>query len=1347
MSETDPKNVSHGEPENGPLSRDAYFMSQRLMGPGQIENLAGHRRRQLALHRQNQAYYRDQAPAKEDVAAVDIPAADDSTSGSRSSIVGELNWTPLGPAVSLNGQAGTKPPVSGRIEAIAVSDNGQRVYLGSANGGIWRSDDGGNHWAPTMNAFNLQPNALQADSLSVGGLGISPANPDIVYVGTGEGGVAAAKPGSSASGAGYFGVGPAVSTDGGLTWMNEMLKPAPADSGAAFYPLAVDPGDPGRVVAPTSNGIYVREPRNEFAFAGKNFKPQSYLFRYTPATGEVFTGYWSSGIDDLNKAVNFGADSGLKDFDTLTPFVLQGQPYFIYYNRTNGKFLLYYFLGDGVPKKVTSGTWATGLTLMAFQLNGLPHLAQYDPTTGKAKVIQWNEDGSSTVVQNELTWRKNWSLLPLVVLGIPYFIGYNATDGSASLLQWLADATTLDIWRQANGVWATGATLAGFELQSNPYFIRYVPADGSYVVSRVQDDLAIVDVLEVKSDSEDKLPTNMALTSLTFNDEPYLLGYVAASGATTLYKWSNLAAPEKKWNKTWDKNLLLMPFLMGFQWIQKKAPGKNETDIATSVVVANDGVTSTFFAAFKAGPVFKSVDRGATWTQVGDQPGFTGRISLAVQPSSADLLYAFDADGKVRRLDTTDQTNTWSVIGGTPSETDLLRGQGFYDLIIAVLPTQADTIFLGGATYHANGEWSGAIFRGKVKDNAGTLSIDGGTMTFIGNSVHADIHALAFNPAVAKGLWVGCDGGAFYAPDVMGVDVDNLFESRNAGVNTMTLERMGQHPTYDAVLFVGSQDNGCQRYLGDPAWTVVKKGDSGTVVVNRTNTKKVICSYVKNVLVLSAVSGNPDTFTANKSVPSATAGRMSSSKVLFYAPLVGTPSTSGQPNYLAFGADRPYLSKDFGDSWASLPKGDNTDKLPSLVRSLSFSATSTILYVGTLGGQVYRLKKGLLSWSITQIDKTGQNGGLPAAAPVTGIAVVPGDNDSIYISYGGQLGDNGWKRVWYYNGSSKTWTAKSGTGSGNPDSLLDIQYNTIRFGASANELFVGGDLGVWQSSDGGGTWKPMANGLPESAVLDLAYFPKNDAIKQPALLRASTYGRGVYEWILSSDPTYKKLVQLYIRSTILDRGLYPVVDNLTSPVDPTEKVSHRNGPDIKVIQENSTGAFDHPAQVTFLTYSDKILDRSQMLTKVKKSRIYVQVHQRGVQDAENTSVRIVISTKISDSKATAQPTPTNPDPAPTPPTLPDDLVNLLRTGTPLVPPRNNQAGWYDLGTMNIPNLITGVPRVVSIDVAAQKLPTKGTYCVMAIAYQKLDPFTSTQTNADKLTVADSKVAMKYIYAE
>ena len=59
-----------------------------------------------------------------------------------------LNWVPIGPSAVLKGPSTTKPAISGRVTTIAISKDGKRVYAGTANGGVWRSDDGGNSWYP-----------------------------------------------------------------------------------------------------------------------------------------------------------------------------------------------------------------------------------------------------------------------------------------------------------------------------------------------------------------------------------------------------------------------------------------------------------------------------------------------------------------------------------------------------------------------------------------------------------------------------------------------------------------------------------------------------------------------------------------------------------------------------------------------------------------------------------------------------------------------------------------------------------------------------------------------------------------------------------------------------------------------------------------------------------------------------------------------------------------------------------------------------------------------------------------------------------------------------------------------
>src|SRR5580765_7766947 len=90
-------------------------------------------------------------------------------------------WTPLGPAPLVNGQTQQFPAtaaVSGRATAVVVDPtNSNKVYLGTAQGGVWRSTDGGAHWTAIFDT---------AQSLAIGALALAPSNPTILYVGTGE---------------------------------------------------------------------------------------------------------------------------------------------------------------------------------------------------------------------------------------------------------------------------------------------------------------------------------------------------------------------------------------------------------------------------------------------------------------------------------------------------------------------------------------------------------------------------------------------------------------------------------------------------------------------------------------------------------------------------------------------------------------------------------------------------------------------------------------------------------------------------------------------------------------------------------------------------------------------------------------------------------------------------------------------------------------------------------------------------------------------------------------------------------------------------------------------------------
>lgn len=152
-------------------------------------------------------------------------------------------WTMIGPQPQTNVWWG---PNSGRVAAVAVDPtNTNVVYAGAAQGGVWKTTDGGVTWNPLTDT--------QA-SLATGSLALDPQNHLTLYVGTGE---------ENNSGDSYYGAGILKSTDGGNTWTN---IPGPfaggSGGGARIGGIAVSPTNSNVVLAaagccpPNGWGVY-----------------------------------------------------------------------------------------------------------------------------------------------------------------------------------------------------------------------------------------------------------------------------------------------------------------------------------------------------------------------------------------------------------------------------------------------------------------------------------------------------------------------------------------------------------------------------------------------------------------------------------------------------------------------------------------------------------------------------------------------------------------------------------------------------------------------------------------------------------------------------------------------------------------------------------------------------------------------------------------------------------------------------------------------------------------------------------------------------------------------------------
>lgn len=139
------------------------------------------------------------------------------------------NWKPrnIGPA-----------GMSGRVTSIDVIVNKPNTwYIGAASGGVWKTENAGANWVPV---FDDQPN------LNIGSVAIQQSNPNVVWVGTGEG-----NPRNSLN----IGEGIYKSLDGGKTWKRMGLEKT-----RNIHRVIIDPSNANIVYAAAIGNPYAEHP-------------------------------------------------------------------------------------------------------------------------------------------------------------------------------------------------------------------------------------------------------------------------------------------------------------------------------------------------------------------------------------------------------------------------------------------------------------------------------------------------------------------------------------------------------------------------------------------------------------------------------------------------------------------------------------------------------------------------------------------------------------------------------------------------------------------------------------------------------------------------------------------------------------------------------------------------------------------------------------------------------------------------------------------------------------------------------------------------------------------------------
>ena len=205
------------------------------------------------------------------------------------SLFRELRWRMIGPFRG------------GRTKsAVGVPSQPNTFYIGVTNGGVWKTTDSGITWKPI---FDDQPTG------SIGAIAIAPSDPDIIYVGSGEG---LQRPDLS-TGDGMY-----KSTDAGKTWTHLGLR-----DGQQIAQIIVHPRDPNRLYVAvlghpygpnTERGIY-RSSDGGQSFAkvlGKDENTGGVDLAFDPADpNTVYAVLWEARQGPWENAAWNGPGSGL----------------------------------------------------------------------------------------------------------------------------------------------------------------------------------------------------------------------------------------------------------------------------------------------------------------------------------------------------------------------------------------------------------------------------------------------------------------------------------------------------------------------------------------------------------------------------------------------------------------------------------------------------------------------------------------------------------------------------------------------------------------------------------------------------------------------------------------------------------------------------------------------------------------------------------------------------------------------------------------------------------------------------------------------------------------------------
>lgn len=530
--------------------------------------------------------------------------------------------------------------------------------------------------------------------------------------------------------------------------------------------------------------------------------------------------------------------------------------------------------------------------------------------------------------------------------------------------------------------------------------------------------------------------------------------------------------------------------------------------------------------------LYRSTDGGASWQKVLFLSDSTGVVDLVLRPDQPGTLFAA-AWERIRRpaayryggitcgvYTSTDGGDTWALVGGGLPVPSVNLGRIGISLCNAQ-PAVMHAIYAdrtgyfaglwrttnGGTSwtrttdgalanvYASYGWWFGNCRTHPTDSNrVFVLGLDfyrttngGSSWTETSGGMHVDHHALEFGPGASPVIYEGNDGGVYTSSN--GGTVWTLLPDQPI----TQFYRVALDLTNPQRLYGGAQDNGTLRTLtgGLADWAGIFGGDGMGPLVHPTNSQRIWAQYQYGALNYSSDGG--------EGWVNATSGIGGSDRRNWNSPVCFDPSS---PTRMYLGTQRVYRSTN-GTSWTAVspdltggPGGGSQGQVYGTLTTIAASPLDgQVVWAGSDDGRV----------QVTVNDGAGWTD-VSAALPdrwITAVRPSPHDRATCFVTISGFRWGSPLPHVFRTIDLGANWAPIAGD-------LPEVPVNDLALDPiDPQRLFVGTDLGAWETTDGGAHWLPLGSNLPNVVVTSLALNASTGT------LVAATYGRGVFAYDLS----------------------------------------------------------------------------------------------------------------------------------------------------------------------------------------------------------------------------------------